>query len=414
MSKRLTVPYIEQIEDFFCGAAAAQMILNFRQVPPPEPDMSITDWQRAIWADIGARTTGPERPVEAKGAHGYIEEFEGQVCVLCGPGRWNCWATTPQALSAVLNMHVSPTHHVGIVRNRDAAEFALAAILESIDQDSPAAALIDNGGHWVVVRGYKADQATPEPISVRNRSLNGVYILDPADASAAMQRLIPATEFEGLLSPAACAPSLDNGRFVVVVDRDVSGAPPPRDRPSRREPAPMALLSPADIIERAVHYANGLLQEDEGEPLWEAALRDVTPGKPELVQQLDRDDTFYYVVPFARHGQITARLAINAKTGRLREVGAVEEVDKPLTPWRDAEDFFRRFEGRRIDSDEFKDNIVVKREQAVVSKTLVWRSSRQSRSLLRPFTKITIDGTEIFYRVDGALFPELTTRGPGR
>jgi hypothetical protein len=43
--------------------------------------------------------------------------------------------------------------------------------------------------------------------------------------------------------------------------------------------------------------------------------------------------------------------------------------------------------------------------------TLVWRSCRESRSMLRPFHLLTIGDTLVYVGVDGAAFPRLST-GP--
>ena len=414
MARPLNVRHIPQFRDYLCGAAVAQMILAFRGEQPPAPGMTDEEWQLAIWSDIESETTGSNRRPESSSSPGYIPEFKRQQCVRCSGGNWNCWATTPQALAAALAARLSKaTHHLKVLRVADSHEPPMEAVLESIDNGAPAAALVDSGDHWLVIKGYKAGRNTAETVPIFDRLLNGVWVCDPGDPLS--RRMITAEEFVfQRFGPTACGLQADQDRFVVLADRTAIREGRMVDaRPT--EPELQPLLTPAAAVSAAERLAKELLEDDSDEPEWVDALSNARPGDPQLVQRLDRVDDYYYVVPLVREGQITARLALDAKTGHLKEVGGIGEPGQalqPLTPWQTPADFLSRVAGQLLPLSTIKR--VVRPETVGIHPQFVWRPCPQSRSPLIPFSLLTIADVQIYLRVDGKTFPNLTPVGSGR
>jgi hypothetical protein len=309
---------------------------------------------------------------------------------------------------------------VTALRVEDAPDAAIEAMLNGIDAGSPAAALIDEGDHWVVIRGYKAGKATPPPVTVFGRNLNGVYLRDPyPDAPA--RRLMAAEEFiDERFFPISCGVTADSDRYVAIVDRAAIRREakmvrrPPREV-KRLEP----FLTPEAARKAAADYAKALLAEDD-EPAQDP-LVNASPGEPVLVQRLDREDDYFYIVPFENGGKITSRMAIDAKAGRLKEVQWIEDLSSTLPPWRSPDEFLKRYVGdpyppRAADEGTSRGpSPVVRRETLGVHPVLVWRPCPESRSLFAPF-HLLINGDQLVYvKVDdGQVFPRLTPSGKGR
>ena len=411
MPRPLPVRHIRQFDDHSCGAAVAQMILSFRGVRPPENGMSDETWQRAVWADIERLTTGPARPAAAKDCPSYIESFVRQQCVECRDC-FNCWAATPQALDAVINSSIAqPSHSVGVRRAEAGAQSeAMAAILNSIDRRAPVGALVQAGDHWLIVRGYLAGRPLPSPIEVGDRQLNAVYIRDPFELEAT-RCLIPAEEwmFE-VFSPVDCGLPSDHERFVAVVDRVALQEEAMPRHPVRRVLEPRSPIGVDEAAAAAERHVEALLEADADE--WQDPLRGARAGTPILVRRLDRPPQTYYVVPLERGGQITARLALDGSTGRLKRISALEPGGLPLHPWLLPRGFLEANAGRVFDV--AGQSVRLDPAGTHVLDGLVWMPCKESRSPLVPFSIMITSGVRTYLRVDGELFPRLTRSGPGR
>jgi hypothetical protein len=408
-TRQIAVRRIRQFEDYLCGAAAVQMILESIR-GHREPGFTDEAWQRRLWDDIEALTTGPTRPAAAAGALGFLPEFERQQCVQCG-NEWNCWSATAQAVVAVLNRHLPTVDEYGPVRSSAGDESrAWASLLHSIDEGTPAAALIDGGDHWIVVRGYKSGGKKPTPVMIGDLLVNGLYVRDPMLDMADLY-LQNATDMQARLLPVSCAPYADDSRYVTAVSRRaIKELTMELRHPGGMGGELQPLLPPERILALAAEHVRDLLADDE-EPPWVAALAGATAGRPQLVQRLDLPDTYYYVVPYVSHGVLTARLSIDAKTGDLGDIAGVSggEDDRQLPPWQHADDFLKRID--RSSWDAGGSPRVVRAEHAAVAPVMVWKPCEQSRSPQVPFSVVLIGGAAVYVRVDGAHFDRLT-RGP--
>ena len=211
----IDVDRVEQIEDYYCGAAVAVMILRARGKKGWQSG-SDEDLQEAAWEQIMAATTGPKRPEKAADCPSYLEEFDRQQCFLCNQQCHDCWATTPQALRAMLNKNLIKKRQTRIVRDVDEVS-ATVAILASIDGDMPAAVAAGANSHWIVVRGYLADDPDLESSEVGGRNLNGVYVIDSLPGGDVLDMIPTESWFDEYLQTVKCGSSADHGKHVVIV-----------------------------------------------------------------------------------------------------------------------------------------------------------------------------------------------------
>lgn len=220
MPNPIPIKWVEQIEDYYCGPAAGVMILNGVGVAKRLTAKSKRTWQEKLWQRVALVTTGPKRPDEAKSSKGFLAGFDRQQCFFC-TGDWTCWATTPQALRDAVNAHLPKSKALKIVRS--AKEVTVAnAVLKSIDAQSPAVVAAGAASHWVVVRGYLADEPDLDSERVGGRDLNGVYVLDPnvdpSDPDAL--DLVSADDFlHQFLLFVKCASASDKAKRVVIVKK---------------------------------------------------------------------------------------------------------------------------------------------------------------------------------------------------
>src|SRR5476649_751654 len=87
-------------------------------------------------------------------------------------------------------------------------------------------------------------------------------------------------------------------------------------------------LRPATEI---IQVAAAVLRRLNESPFWTQALGETSQEAiPRLVQRLDHEDAFYYLVTVNKTQGATARLAIDGRTGSLLEVEGVEEAGASL------------------------------------------------------------------------------------
>ncbi len=204
---------MEQITDYFCGPAAAAMILKALKVPPPSGVHTNADWQNHLWEQIKQITTGPKRPGDAKDCPGYMEEFEKQQCFRCDDC-FLCWAAVPQALSALMNLHLPVKQHVAVERCGAVPDPLLEALVHSVDAGVPAILGKGDETHWVVINGYRVGQPGQ---MVGGKSIRGFYLQDPADGYGPPTGYRPIDEFIACLGFVGCGPSSDRNKMVALV-----------------------------------------------------------------------------------------------------------------------------------------------------------------------------------------------------
>jgi hypothetical protein len=212
IEKNLDVHWFRQETLYFCGPAVAQMFLDFFKVSVSQAD---------LWSDITNKTGGTRPPDAPPTDH----DFPQQVCDNCNPnsndpGRWQCWDTTPEALSATvasrgkvaLDAHYAATFDQGV-----------EMLIDSLDRtpEVPAFATIDLINHWVLVKGYVRDDfsSTEAPVQPVGRyNLNGLYIHDPQQLDEEERvRLVTVNDWRGKFGLIGCGAHIDTHPIVVGV-----------------------------------------------------------------------------------------------------------------------------------------------------------------------------------------------------
>ena len=146
-------------------------------------------------------------------------------------------------------------------------------------------------------------------------------------------------------------------------------------------------MSPERAMLLADQEAAQLVNEEEPGEGWEIPFFGAKASAAYLVKRLDRDGVYFYVVPFVRNGRETGRMVLDAESGELLEVDALEGGEDNLEPWIPAP--------ARIDGS---------------TPPLVWKPCAESQTPLLPFYEIEQDGRVSYLRADGVPFERLTRR----
>lgn len=168
------------------------------------------------------------------------------------------------------------------------------------------------------------------------------------------------------------------------------------------------IVSPELVMTEAVAAAKALLESQTER--WRIALSSATPAALRLVQRLDREDDYYFIVSFQTSTYDTARLLMDARTNRLGEAIGVDTAGAALRPFLDPAVVLREWYDRTLDLPRVRGR-VIRRGTAGLHPVLVWRPCQQSTSPFLPFYLISVGDQFVYWRVDGKAFDRLTT-GP--
>lgn len=401
----VTVPFVPQDELFYCGPATGQMVLSALGIgSPPKPPR----WQDRLW-DFVINNTGATRPSGAPSTP-TSPPFPQQKCEWC-VGHWTCWSTTPGVLESLLNTSQGVAHY-GVTTHTTEAS-ATDTLLDAIDANLPAVALVYGWQHWLVVDGYSPGAATAW--AVGGRTIAGIYIRDPWDV-AATHYISTRSWRRSYLKFVPCG-SYGN-KFVVL---SAVRLPPPQvtqppvaptnvrilplERPPLR-PAMKTLMPISFALQKAGEVAAQLGGADR----LRVALAEARPSSAVLVQRLDEPDSYYYIVSFLEGDRETARVTIDAEDGELLEVSGVSEKGQVLQPYVTPAATLDRLYGeadRMPTANRFQIRPGVVGQHPV----LVWKPCGQSSSPFLPFYQFSVGDTFVYYRLDGRRFDELT-EGP--
>ena len=395
----LAVPYHQQDTDYYCGGACAQMVLD-------SIGAGLLD-QDDLYADNHSHST-----TEA----GWYSGPDGVQWTMndrrpAGFGGW--FALYAQNTEDSISRKIAWTIH----------HYQVAPI-----------ALVFGWAHWIVVRGYDASDA---PATSHDTS----YTLTAFDVNNPWP---PVPSFDAPAMPPPPAPpphSAGDGcggggargvanehityatwqadymtgvpgghwqnKFVAVCDPD----PPPKDYGLRPPPAKRLrgdrLLRPKAAMERAAAAVEeyGLLKRKG----WSQALQRADAGRPIMVQRLDREDSYYFVVPFQSRKIVTAAVSIDARFGDYRQAVALPEGGTTVFMPHDRDAVLKRVIGNPIQLPEPLGRLVIRKEAFCLYPTMVWMPCRESLSPFYPFHMITVGAHRIYVRIDGQIFTELHT-----
>jgi hypothetical protein len=399
-TKKITTVYHQQdLDASYCGAATAQMILD----------------------SIGAGLL--DQNVLYNSNHGHNTE--------------SSWYTDPTGLTYTLNYYKPGPpifENYFVTYTTDTELEGSQKIVHTLWRYGIAAGvLVNTGAHWIVVHGVSTDV---EPSPGSSYSINGFWIKDPAPG---LDQIRPAlksppphsstdgcggggnrgkgteyvvynttwkdtifttTNYKGSVwynhFHSVCDPSKPQlGELVIKGDQFLSAG----DRFIEAEEATSFALRGSD--------EHNLLEDET----FAQAMEGAKPTTPVLVQRLDLNDTFYYLVPLAKDDEVTSLLSVDGLYGNFR--GGIV-LSKPIRkPFIDRDEAFKRIVNQTIDLGEQLGRIMIREGAFCFYPLMVWRPCRESRSPYYPFFMITIGTRNIFVGFDGTIYPGLHQGLPG-
>jgi len=406
VNENLTVPHHQQDTDIYCGPGSAQMVLNSIGAGLINQDN--------LYTDAGNHTSEP----------------------------FPTWYTAPDGLQWVMNDR-RPAGFNGYfalfsLNTEDAISRKLVWTIHHY-QVAPIA-LVLNGDHWIVVRGYEAS-AAPTSSADTSYSIIAFEVNDPAppvpsfyapsvpppppppphsigdgcgtggNRGAANVHIAYAT-WQSTYMTGNKYGSLWKGKNVAVCDPD-----PPAEHLGQMPPAVKrlqgeTLLMPPEAVEYAIAGLRQYrLHQRKG---WQEALKDTNPRNPVLVQRLDQIDSFYYIVPLESQEKIiTAAVAVDGRFGDYQQTIAIPEGGSSLLTALDERKVLAMMVGHKFELEGSRKPIMIRKEAFCLYPTLVWRPCLESLSPFYPFHMITVGDYRFFVRVDGQIFTKLHTDIPG-
>ena len=157
--------------------------------------------------------------------------------------------------------------------------------------------------------------------------------------------------------------------------------------------------------DQALKYARAGADEFKDSPL-RVAFNRAVPKDPRLVQRIDRNDSFYFIVSFTIGDRETSRVILDAFDGTLEEAAGIEKEGESLTPY---------LTEREAMSTLFVESSAKKKWETTLRQgtiglhpVLVWKPCRQSSSPFMPFYQFSTGRSFVYLRVDRQLSEALT------
>ncbi len=385
--------YHQQDTSYYCGAAVAQMIL-----------------------------------------HGIGGPFYDQDALYTSNHNHNTqagWYTDPNGLNYTLNaLKPGPPTFTNffVVFTKDTELEGSEKIVYTLwHYQVPTGTLVYGCGHWVCMVGVSTDvpPAVGSPYSINGFWINNPWPPTPMpgpppphkDGDACGGGGVRGVANEYVVYDPAWKDTYFTGcdvwgvghpQFVSVCDP----SPPQlgtlevrRKQPRMGEP----IIAPQEASRRALTgaRAHGLAEDKR----FAAALNRARARPPILVQRLDLEDSFYYLVPVASRSRISALLSIDAVEGDFRGGQVLEGRNTWALPTRKQVE--ARLLAEPIPLDGELGRLRVRPEALCVYPTLVWRPCRESRSPYYPFYMVTVGSHQIYVGYDGSVYSHLTDLGRG-
>jgi hypothetical protein len=325
-------------------------------------------------------------------------------------GDWFCWSTTPDALRRVLDNRQDKAAYA--VTTHDDEAGATEELRCSVDRGVPGAALVYGWQHWVVVDGYLsgADGVTThvclrDPLDERFGDTHEVIL---EDWNRDYLSFVPAGKYRDKIVVVGGAARVPAGAFAAPPPVPVSG----HATPARKDGEPHKGAGPLIPAEAAMEVAERERRRMLERPKrWGRALGDALPERSALLlERLDHHDTYDYIVTYRTAERVTARVLVDARTGRFSQAAGANQARGALAPYVDPASAAERHWGRSLDLQSVGGR-VVRRETLGQHPVLVWKPCRQSTSPTMPFYQFSVGDRFVYLRADGVWFSELTT-GP--
>lgn len=167
------------------------------------------------------------------------------------------------------------------------------------------------------------------------------------------------------------------------------------------------LVAPDLVLGKAAAEGKRLARLDR----WSRAYVTAAALTPLLVRGTTNSRN-YYIVEFRTSGRSTGRMIFNAATGKLAEIAGLLTGQESLPRFAIPSELPPLVNQREI---QYAEGTIVKllKERFSVDSNLVWTSCDQSHSPLQPFYVVRQPPHVAYVRVDGQVFPRLTTTGAG-
>jgi hypothetical protein len=428
----LPIEYHQQETDFYCGAACAQMVLQQSRVGVPhttnpcdgtdEDCDNITDLcQHCLYVDSWEKSA--------------FYTSEGQD-----------WYSLPDGLEKTLNDRRPPAFAQRfrfVLFEETDKTIITKKIIWTIHhyQVAPIVLILENeengGLHWVTVKGYESNS---DPVSADDpdfniNSVSGFWIHDswpspryPApppphetddDCGSGTVNGINRGEANKFVTLhdwnqhylARVSTGHWQNKFLAICDPDKPKMK--RDTLKNQQiyysgKKPMDTTLAKELAKKALTDYNLI-----NKPFLAKELSDIYAGSPLLVRRIDREKDFYYIVPFLnKNNQTKGLVNIDALHGNLKQAtfpgsNGIMRDHKPFSK--------NEIAGLIMNYQEkfFKKKMVIVPKTIKISPNWVWKPCKESLSANYPFQKVKYKDKIFYVRIDGIIFPGLTTSGKG-
>ncbi len=360
-SVMLTVPDYPEEATNWCGAAAAQMIMQ------GYPAGSCTLLQEDIWLSIQSYKTETMWDTDPEGVRKAMKN-------LCPPsGTWSIHSDAdPQALM------------FATARLMTRYRYPTAVLLDTESHNDYA----PHQEHWIAVRGIITD-VDPTAPGVTSVNLNFVWFNDPAVpmGSPAVERFVSGTTWYSEFQSVNKAGSVYAGKYVVVTE-------PPEIKGLAKAPREVlrgTVITPKDALSFAAKWIEKY-KLDEIKTY--SILKQAKPLEPMLV---NAGQGGYYIIPYStdQEGRLASlSILVNAYNGNFQEIG----VFQPTA-------YLKKEEAVRLAVASLKEERPQKVEAVLVSSRTQMGGSRYF-----PFWEVTADKTVLNVGQQGVFFKKAVQR----
>jgi hypothetical protein len=412
--KKLQVVYHQQDTDYYCGAACAQMVLD-------SIGTGLLD-QDSLYADSHSHSRDESN----------LEDIGGSPVM---------WSTAPDGLEWVLNDRrpagfTNPFREFSL-DSKDAISRKIAWTIEHYG--IAPCALVFEAKHWVAIRGMDVSKAPTSSddtsYTINSFRMNNPWPPVPSWDAASQSRdmtLVPPpphsnTDNCGTGGDRGVADEVISymywgigymtgawyshqghwqGKFVAVCDPD-----PPATRPGPSVPR-IHRFDGERLINRdqATHLAMEMVEKGQlpQDKPWLESLKGVRPANAIMIQRLDREDDYYYIVPLVSgKKEATAALQFDARFGDFQQAISFPKPDPRLTSLPTSEAVLKQVVGKAFKLERYGGYLRIREEAAVILPLWFWKPCLESLYPFWPFYMVVTGGNTIYVRIDGQVFTKL-------
>jgi hypothetical protein len=385
--KNTGAKYHTQDTDYYCGAAAAMMVL----------------------AEIGV----PYNALDQDDLYNSNHSHNAQ------PG----WASDPEGVRFTMVDRKPAAFGNTFVVYRQASEAGGSQkLVYTLQQYGVSPIVLVYGcAHWIVVCGVQTDvNPATGPYTIEGFWVNNPVYEDNEPHAAGdicgsgsshgveNQWISYATWQSSYFTGCAYDSSDGSAQFISVCDPDVPKIAVPR----RVEPVRYfdgRTIADARNIANVIKKEFGLFSLDKAKQT--ARLAKAKFGAPLLVQRLDVEGSYYYLTPSMERTNVIGYSQVDARFGNLESVFMFKRRARPFET--DIRKVEQALVGRRIELPSERGRIQLVKGRFKVEKNLVWRPCRQAFSPHLPFWRINAEPFTFYQRIDGPVFAQLTLNGKG-